>query len=120
MVKGFWVDGWEHVIFSAEELRVGEKCPVIRQLCFGPLETVEYGVLENGEFYCENRILEGIGEGDSYFEIIDKESFLKAVENELRLCGEYAPQLLEQAAKQIEVICEKLNIGKLPLSNLPS
>lgn len=118
-MKGFWVDGWEHVIFSAEELRAGEKCPVIRQLCFGPLETVEYGVLD-GELYFENMVLEGIGEGDCVFEIIDNEHFLEVLEYEIHLCEKYAPQLFEQVIKQIEVICEKLNIGKLLLSNLPS
>lgn len=112
MVKGFWADGWEHVIFSAEELRAGEKCPVIRQLCFGPLETVEYGVLENGSFYWENKIIEGIGEGDSLFEVIDRDSFLKAAENELRLCKENAPQLFDQAEKQFEAILEQLSLKR--------
>lgn len=109
-MEGFWVGCWNHIILSAEELRDNEKCPVLRQLCYAPLETVEYGVLENGAFYWENKILEGIGEGDSYFELIDKESFLKAADNEIRLCKEHAPQLLEQINRRLDAILKKLDL----------
>lgn len=115
-MKGFWVGGWEHVIFSAEELRGEAKCPVIMRLCFGPLETMEYGVLD-GKFYFESKILEGIDEGDCIFEIIDKEHFIDVMENEIRLCKEHAPQLLEQVTKRFESVCDKLNFDKSRLSN---
>lgn len=107
-MEGFWVGRWNHIIFSAEELQENGKCPVLRQLCFGPLESVEYGVLD-GEFYFENRVLEGIGEGDRVFEIIDKDSFMKTLENEIRLCRENAPNFLEQVTERINKICERLN-----------
>lgn len=115
-MSGFWVGGWEHVIFSGEELRTGEKCPVIMQLCFGPLETMEYGVLD-GKFYFESKILEGIDEGDCIFEIIDKEHFIDVMENEIRLCKEHAPQLLEQVTKRLEDIFRELNLDMNQLSN---
>lgn len=115
-MTSFWVGGWEHVIFSAEELHAGEKCPIIRQLCFGPLETLEYGVLD-GKFYFESKMLEGIEEGDCVFEIIEKEHFFDMLKNEINLCREYAPQLLQQVTKRLEDICGKLNFDKSQLSN---
>lgn len=115
-MNGFWVGGWEHVIFSADELRAGKKCPVISHLCFGPLETLEYGVLD-GKFYFESKILEGIDEGDCIFEIIDKEHFTGVIENEIRLCKEHAPQLFEQVTKRLEDICRELDLDMFQLSN---
>lgn len=107
-MEGFWVGRWQHIVFSAEELRDNGKCPVLRQLCFGPLESAEYGV-SDGEFYYENKVSEGIGEGDRFFEIIDKDSFLKTLENEIRLCRENAPNYLEQVTERINAIRERLN-----------
>ncbi len=80
------------------------------QLCFGPLETCEYGV-DGSNFYFENKILEGINEGDSYFEILDNEKFLDVIKNELWLCKKHAPQFSEQAAKLFEEICEKFKFN---------
>ena len=105
-VVSYWVGGWEHILYSPDEIHDEEKKTVIRQLCFGPLETCEYGV-DGGKFYFENRVLEGIDEGDSIFENINKEHFLKVIENELTLCEKHAPQLSEQAAKLFEDLCEK-------------
>lgn len=115
----FWADRWQHVIFSADELRLEGKCPVIQHLCYGPLETLEYGVLD-GEFYFENKVLEGIDEGSSFFEKIDKQHFGGVLENERRLCEKYAPQLLEQVTKRLEEVCGKLELGRIKESETPS
>lgn len=111
-MEAFWVGSWNHIVFSAEELHAGEKCPVIRQLCFGPLETLEYGV-SDGEFYFENEVLEGIGEGDRYFEIIETKRFLEVIENEIHLCEKYAPRLLKQVSEQLEEVCRRLKIRNI-------
>lgn len=105
-MEGFWVDNWQHVIFSAEELHTEGKCPVIRWLCFGPLETLEYGVL-NGKFYFENKVLEGIDEGECIFEIIGRERFVEVIQNEIRLCEKHAPQLLEQVKARLDGFCRR-------------
>lgn len=102
----YWVGIWEHSLFSSDEIHNGEKIPIIRQLCFGPLATCEYG-FDGSNFYFENNELEGIYEGERYFEILSKEKFLDMVKNELWLCKKHAPQLLEQAEKLFEEICEK-------------
>lgn len=106
----YWVGSWEHILYSPNEIHDKEKIPVISQLCFGPLETCEYGI-DSGNFYFENKALEGINEGDRYFEILDKEKFLDALKNELWLCKKHAPQLSEQAAKLFEDICEKFKFN---------
>lgn len=111
----YWVENWEHILYSPDEFHDKEKIPVISQLCFGPLETCEYGI-DGGNFYFENTELEGISEGDRYFKIISKEKFLDAVKNELWLCKKNAPQLLEQSARWFEDICGKFKLDSDQLS----
>lgn len=118
-MEQFWADGWNHIIFSVEEPYAGEKRPLIRWLCFGPAETIEYGIT-NDKLYFEDNILEGLDEGDCIFQIIDKEHFLKIAENELRLCEKFAPQLSGRVAEQLSDICDKFKIGKITLSNFTS
>lgn len=105
-MDGFWAGHWQHVIFSADEFRADGKNPVIQQLCYGPLETLEYGVL-NGKFYFENKVLEGIDEGECIFEFIGKERFIEVIQNEIRLCEKHAPQLLEQVTKRLDGFCQR-------------
>lgn len=112
----YWVGSWEHILYSPDEIHDEEKIPVIGQLCFGPLESCEYGI-DDGKFYFENKVLEGIDEGDCIFEIIDKEHFLKVIENEIALCKKHAPQLLEQVTKRLEDICRELDLDMFQLSN---
>ena len=83
------------------------------------IETLEYGV-SDGEFYFENKVLEGIDEGSSISKKIDKQHFGEVLENERRLCEKYAPQLLEQVTKRLEEICGKLELGKIKESETPS
>lgn len=99
----FWVGSWQHIIFPEGKTADGEKFPVIRELCFGPLETMEYGVL-NGGFYFEWHIIEGICEGERDLERIERERFIKVLENEVRLCKEYAPPLSDTLAQFLEKI----------------
>lgn len=87
----FWVGEWLHIIYRENAGGKGKR-PIICHLCFGPLETREYGITDSS-FYFEEHIIEGIGEGDRDFRIIGKEEFLKAVNGEIRLCEKYAPQL---------------------------
>ena len=103
MAESFWVGGWEHVIISENEQTDGKR-PVIRQLCFGPLETLEYGVM-NGKFYFESRVLEGIDEGECIFKFIGAERFIEVIQNEIALCEKHAPQLSEQVKARLDGFC---------------
>lgn len=115
----FWADRWQHDIFSADDIRAEGKCPVVRRLCYGPLETLEYGI-SDGEFYFENKVLEGIDEGSVITEKIGKRRLGEVLENELRLCEKYAPQLLEQVTKRLGEIRGKFELGKIKETKTPS
>lgn len=102
----FWVASWEHIVF--EELSPDREgnIPVISHLCFGPLETREYGITADKKYYYAEHIIEGIDAGDKVFEIIDIGDFLRALDREAALCEEYAPLLAD--------IREKIGKGELP------
>ncbi len=47
----FWIGGWQHIILGEHIPDSEGNRPVIRQLCFGPLETREYGITADNSFY---------------------------------------------------------------------
>ncbi len=102
----FWVDTWLHIIFP-EKVGGSDRLPIISQLCFGPLETREYGIAD-GKFYFEEHIIEGVCEGECDFCVIGKEEFLRVIDNEIKLCEKYAPPL----AGRLSEALDKLRGGK--------
>lgn len=77
---------------------------MISQLCFGPLETREYGVAD-GNFYLEEHIIEGVCEGERVFSVIGKDEFLRVLDNEIKLCERYAPHIKERLSDARDKFC---------------
>lgn len=50
IIKTFWIGPWNH-IGPDEEFDSEGKRVIIRKLCFGPLETIEYGVTNESIFF---------------------------------------------------------------------
>ena len=104
-VDSFWAGSWQHIIFGEFSTDGKGNRPLIRHLCYGPLETREYGITADGSFYYEEHIIEGVGAGGKIFEIISLDEFLRAADNEAKLCEKYAPPLAEQLSEIREKIC---------------
>ncbi len=106
----FWIGGWQHIILGEHIPDSEGNRPVIRLLCFGPLETREYGITADNSFYYKEHIIEGIGAGEKIFEIIDVNEFLAAIDCEAALCQKYVPHLVKYPSD----IREKIRKGELP------
>ncbi len=106
----FWIGGWQHIIFGELTPDSEGNRPIIRQLCFGPLETREYGITADNAFYYKEHIIEGIGAGEKIFELIDVSVFSAALDREAALCQKYAPHLVKYSLD----IREKVRKGELP------
>lgn len=59
---------------------------IINMLCFGPLETLTYGITKNFKFYYEYKFLEGYEEGDIIFYYISKQKMLDKLYSTIELC----------------------------------
>lgn len=94
----FWNGEWQHIIFGELTSDSEGNRPIIRHLCFGPLETREYGITADNAFYYKEHIIEGIGAGEKIFEIINVNDFLAAIDREAALCKKHAPHLAEHLA----------------------
>lgn len=106
----FWNGEWQHIIFGELIPDSEGNRPIIRHLCFGPLETREYGITADNAFYYKEHIIEGIGAGEKILEIIDVSELSAALDREAVLCQKYAPHL----AKYPSDIREKIRKGELP------
>lgn len=85
----YFQDGiWTHTVPNKGYNASGRR-GIINHLCFGPLETITYGITIDSKCYYEYHIIEGIQEGDLFFEYIDQAKLLEAIRKEIELCKQY-------------------------------
>lgn len=81
-MDGFWIGAWHHDI----PRKAKDRIEIIRNLCFGPLETYIVGI-HNNQYFREIHEIEPYE--DTYFKYISKEEFVSELDNEIRLCLKY-------------------------------
>ena len=87
-MNAFRVGVWEHSAPEEHYDRDGKRA-IIKHLCYGPLETMIYGVTTDSTYYWEYHIIEGLEEGERFLEYISKEKMLHAIDHEISLCEQY-------------------------------
>ncbi|MCQ2974573.1 MAG: hypothetical protein MJ211_07145 [Bacteroidales bacterium] len=93
---------WHHN--GPEPIKDGTE-KIVVNLCFGPLETIIYGI-KDGKYFFEDTEIEGFEE--YYFENISKEKFIQQLNYEISLCEKYND--IELKKKYIEIRDRLLNL----------
>ena len=98
--KYFWLGSWMHTMPEKKS----EQFDIIKRLCFGPLETEIFGLMD-GKFFKEYHYIEGVCEGNIEFSFISCADFLKELEYEIELsilnhCNERA-DVLQNIKKEL-------------------
>ena len=75
-MNAFRIGIWEHAAPEEHYDRDGKRA-IIKHLCYGPLETMIYGVTTDSTYYWEYHIIEGLEEGERFLEYISKEKMLE-------------------------------------------
>lgn len=84
---GIWSGGWLHD-FPDEGYDIQGRRAIVKNLCFGPLETRIWYRLRDGRYCREIHFLEGPQEGELYSDYISKSEMLRLIEAEISLCEE--------------------------------
>lgn len=102
----FRANGWEHAAPEEKADQDGKRA-IIKHLCYGPLETVIYGVTTELKYYREYHIIEGLEEGERYFEYISRKKILDMIDHEISLCEQYqAPEMIPLFLREKEQIAK--------------
>lgn len=84
MKNGFSIGPWTHCSPSKK----GNRIEVVQNLCIGPLETYIVGI-ENGKYFSEYHIIEGLDAGETYYKELSAREFDEALQNEIDICISY-------------------------------
>ena len=83
----YFVGSWTHYI--PEKNFNNNKRILIKRLCFGPLETIIFGIEKINKlqykYFFEHNIIEGIEE-EFIFKYINKKEILENINNEISIC----------------------------------
>ena len=91
-MTGFQVGDWLHC--PPKEQFVQGRRVLIQHLCFGPLETRQWFVTEDGRFFYEEHIIEGCRAGELFREARTREELLRALDCEIQLCRRFQGEAL--------------------------
>ncbi len=98
-MKGFFNGIWKHTLPEKEFDQEGNR-RIIVNVCFGPLETLTYGITKDNQYYYKYEVLEPEIFADVFFRYIEKQEMLEAINEEIQLCKEYH-------AEEMRILLEK-------------
>ena len=106
-MKHFFDGIWNHMPPKQKFDQEGNR-GIIINVCFGPLETLTYGVTKENKYYWKYEILEPEIFADVFFKYIDKQEMLKAMEEEIQSCKEHhAEELITLLEKEKQKILKE-------------
>lgn len=98
-MNGIWIKNFYHCMPAKIPNENGER-PIIRYHCFGPIEALEYGITQNGDYYLKyTYALLGEDELECDYQIISGEKMLAAVNQEILLCERNGGSHIAEALK---------------------